>query len=318
MVDIPMNCLASSQKSGGSAEALFIAGQLESSAMFRNYASAFRQVTGLPLGIAVGDSWWCSEGGWSAENPFYQSIIRHREACECCKLRCEADTAGCDGSSRTMTCFTDLCESCVAIPLGEDIPIFLRPSGILFEAPSHEKFEKIMRHLTEHPTRFDERVARSGYFDLKVSDPLTQGSIIILLEFFASQLVLPAKDLILRFRSSEIPNIRRACQYVMEHREEALTLGEVAKVANMSSYYFCRKFKECTSLTFTEYVNRVRIDGAKERLRTPRVQVSEVACESGFSSIAHFNRTFRRIVGCSPREFRVGLLQVHGGKHARN
>ncbi|MCX8496131.1 MAG: AraC family transcriptional regulator [Akkermansiaceae bacterium] len=316
MIDFPMDCLADSQKLGGSVEALSLAGQLESSVMFMNYASAFRQVTGLPLGIAVGDAWWCSEGVWAAENSFYQFIIRHREACECCKFRWEVETAGRDEASRTMTCFTDMRESYVAIPLGEDMPIFLRPGGVLFEAPSQEKFDKIMRHLTEHPAGFDEWAVRSGYFDLKVIDPLTHGSIIILLECFASQMIMPAKDLILRLRSSESPNINRACQYVMEHREESLRLVEVAKVANMSRYYFCRKFKESTSLTFTEYVNRVRIDGAKERLRTPRVQVSEVACESGFSSIAHFNRTFRRIVGCSPREFRLGLLEAHGGKHA--
>ncbi len=316
MVDFPMNCPVYSRKIDGSAEALFIAEQLENSVIFRNYASAFRRVTGLPLGIAVGDLWWRSEGAWSAGNPFYQLIVRHREACECCKSWWEAETVGSDGSSCTIACFTDIFESRVAIQLGEDIPIFLRMGGVLLKEPSQSKFGKIIRHLNEHHAGFDGRVAPYGYFDLKVIDPITHGSIIFLLECFASQIVVPARNMILQFRSRENPNISRACQYVMEHREDSLTLVEVAKVANMSSYYFCRKFKESTSLTFTEYVNRVRIDGAKERLREPRVQVSEVACESGFSSIAHFNRTFRRIVGCSPKEYRVGLLPAHGVKHS--
>ncbi len=65
--------------------------------------------------------------------------------------------------------------------------------------------------------------------------------------------------------------------------------------------------REMISVDITEYVSRLRIERARERLANPNVRISEIACEVGFQSLTHFNRVFRKIVGEAPTTFREKL-----------
>jgi len=289
---------------GRSHAAQEVALQLQGSELFRKYAFAFRRVTGLPVGVAVGDIWWSSDEDRSEENPFFRLMASHRKACKSCRCVWNKGIGDCEGDLRTMVCVSGICESRVAILQRGDSMIYLRTGATLFEPPTLKRFEKIKRHLVKCHAEFVEPEMRDAYLNLSVIDLERYQAMLVLLEFFARQLAMHEKGSSVRGLSSENPNIRRACQFVMDHLDEPLTLSQVAGVANMSSYYFCRKFKEATNFTFTEYVSRIRIEGAKERLQEARIQVSEVAFESGFRSVAHFNRSFKTIVGCSPKQFR--------------
>ena len=66
-------------------------------------------------------------------------------------------------------------------------------------------------------------------------------------------------------------------------------------------------FKRAMGLNFVDYVARFRVEKAKNLLQNPKFRVSEVAYEVGFQSLSQFNRTFRRIIGASPREWRATL-----------
>jgi AraC-like DNA-binding protein len=66
-------------------------------------------------------------------------------------------------------------------------------------------------------------------------------------------------------------------------------------------------FKRATGMTFTEYVSRVRVEKAKNLLLNPLSRVSEVAFASGFQSIPHFNRVFKKYAGVSPTEYRAQI-----------
>ena len=101
--------------------------------------------------------------------------------------------------------------------------------------------------------------------------------------------------------------ITRAKQYIQENHGEALSLGQVAKAVNTSTFYFCKMFKKHTGVNFTEYVSRVRIGSAKNLLLNPNLRISEIAYEVGFQSLTHFNRGFKVVVGESPTEYRARL-----------
>jgi AraC-like DNA-binding protein len=60
-------------------------------------------------------------------------------------------------------------------------------------------------------------------------------------------------------------------------------------------------------LKFTDYVARVRLEDARNRLLNPNLRVSEIAYDVGFHSLTQFNRTFKRVFGQSPTEFRAKL-----------
>jgi AraC-like DNA-binding protein len=104
--------------------------------------------------------------------------------------------------------------------------------------------------------------------------------------------------------------IRGAKDYVASHQSDPIKLEQIARALNVSKYHFCRSFKHATSLTFVEYLSRVRIEKAKILLHNNNLRVSEIAYEVGFQSITHFNRIFRKLVGYSPTEYRSRLAEI--------
>jgi AraC-like DNA-binding protein len=57
-------------------------------------------------------------------------------------------------------------------------------------------------------------------------------------------------------------------------------------------------------MNFIDYLTRLRIEHSKQILRNPHPRISEIAFEIGFNSLPHFNRSFKRITGLTPTEFR--------------
>ena len=78
---------------------------------------------------------------------------------------------------------------------------------------------------------------------------------------------------------------------------------------HVSTNYFSKFFKKATGLGFSQFLARVRVENAKDKLANPMLPINEVADQVGFGSLSQFNRAFHRYAGCSPREFRASLLK---------
>jgi len=98
--------------------------------------------------------------------------------------------------------------------------------------------------------------------------------------------------------------VRNAKVFIHAHLAEPMSLEAVASAVNVSPFHFCKLFKRATGLTFTDFVNRARVEKAKRMLMKPAARITEVAYDVGFQSLSHFNRSFRRIADESPTEFR--------------
>src|ERR1700722_1375649 len=95
-------------------------------------------------------------------------------------------------------------------------------------------------------------------------------------------------------------------EYLMENLAGHPTLEQMAAIADLSPFHFARQFKAATGLAPHQYVIARRVQRAQELLRTDReVGMAEVAFRSGFASQSHFCLHFKRIVGLTPRQFRV-------------
>lgn len=92
--------------------------------------------------------------------------------------------------------------------------------------------------------------------------------------------------------------------FIEKNYNRKLTLKELADFMNMTPISFNRFIKKHTSKTFVEYLNDFRIGNACRQLIENDDTISTVAYACGFNSIANFNRTFKRIKGCSPTQFR--------------
>ena len=92
--------------------------------------------------------------------------------------------------------------------------------------------------------------------------------------------------------------------FIKEHLSEKLTLDQAAEQVYLSKSYFCRIIKDELGCTFTEYVNRLRIERSKALLRSTGISIAEVACAVGFDDQSYFTRIFKRQTGIAPGKFR--------------
>lgn len=97
----------------------------------------------------------------------------------------------------------------------------------------------------------------------------------------------------------------RVMQFLLKNRFQKITLDETAAVANLSKEAFCRFFKLRTRNTFTQYLNQLRITEAQKQLQETDLSISEIAYRVGFENLAYFNRSFKKICGVTPKEWRA-------------
>ena len=97
---------------------------------------------------------------------------------------------------------------------------------------------------------------------------------------------------------------RRVTDYIEHHLDGPLTLSELAAFAGLSVFHFLRCFKQCAGMPPLAYVRRRRIERGKQLLARGEATIAEVAFRCGFSDQSSFARTFHRVAGVTPREFR--------------
>ena len=108
-----------------------------------------------------------------------------------------------------------------------------------------------------------------------------------------------------RVDSDEVDKLQREMlEYIRIHYREHITLTDVAKQFHLSPKYFSRYFREHFHLTFTAYLEHLRMDCARKLLETTDMSVTEVAEQCGFSGVSFFIRSFNRVNGCSPLKWR--------------
>ena len=106
-----------------------------------------------------------------------------------------------------------------------------------------------------------------------------------------------------RLVESEV--ITAAMTYINNHYQQDLSLEDVAGFAGFSRYYFSRSFKKQTGYSFKDYLCQKRLQVAVDLLIRTDKSMKDVALESGFGSVATFNRVFREKKGCTPTQFRA-------------
>lgn len=105
-------------------------------------------------------------------------------------------------------------------------------------------------------------------------------------------------------RKEHTEKFMTVCNYIHEHYTEDLCLDDIARIAGFSKYHFTRLFKDFTGVSFYKYLNKKRIEHAEKLLADPDLSITEVALQSGFSSLSAFIRMFRLFKNCTPTEFR--------------
>lgn len=134
----------------------------------------------------------------------------------------------------------------------------------------------------------------------------------VLSESLAKALLVRLFRIYSRDRSSNAPvkggleaaKLSRVLDYIDEHLSEKITLDALADVAELSSHHFSGAFKAMTGLPPIKFVNRRRLERARDALATTDRTISDIAHGLGFPSHSHLSTYFKRDMGTPPSQFR--------------
>lgn len=152
--------------------------------------------------------------------------------------------------------------------------------------------------------RIDQQQLQQAYYHAPYLDSAKIDTAVTLITFFAEYLC----EMSQRFYDLEAERapdmMTRAKAYMRAHLCDDLSLQQVAAHLHRSPDHFSKYFKRTTGASFTAYLQQERIAHARRLLAHTAQPIATIAFASGFNSLSQFNRTFRAVEGCTPREFR--------------
>lgn len=98
--------------------------------------------------------------------------------------------------------------------------------------------------------------------------------------------------------------VKNALEYIRENYKEKLRLSDVADQIYVSQWHLSKLLNKQTGQNFSEILNGIRMEKAKELLKDPSLRISDIAEEVGFLDMAHFSRVFKKMEGMSANEYR--------------
>lgn len=108
-----------------------------------------------------------------------------------------------------------------------------------------------------------------------------------------------------RFGAANNPFIRNALRFMQEQYRRNIGTTDIAEHVRLSRSYLSDLYSREMGESLIETLTRIRIDKAKALLRSGEMKVYEVAGEVGFFDPKSFAKTFKRIVGCTPKEYEL-------------
>jgi AraC-like DNA-binding protein/ligand-binding sensor protein len=280
---------------------------LTNSKIYQDYEKAFSEITGLPVSLRPVESWQLPHHGKRQENPLCAMVAEKSRSCATCLQIQQQLSENARFEPATVTCQLGLVDTAVPVRLGEQLIGYLQTGQVLRKKPLSSQIERAARLLGEWGLEVSGERLRDVYMATKVLSPKQYEAMVKLLGIFAEHISVVSNRIVVQRDNNESPVIRRAKEFIVENQAEDLSLGQVAKAVNTSTFHFCKMFKKATGLNFTEYVSRVRVEKARNLLLNPNLRISEIAYEVGFQSLTHFNRVFKKFTGLSPTDYRGQL-----------
>lgn len=122
------------------------------------------------------------------------------------------------------------------------------------------------------------------------------------------QVVLSRQEI--AWQSRTPPGITKAISHIREHPDVAHYNADLAGIAGMSERTFTRSFMEHMGVPPTQYVLQTRIRISAHLLAMSQCSLEDIAEQCGFPNAAYFSRTFKKVTGDAPSEFRKRMQHV--------
>lgn len=120
-------------------------------------------------------------------------------------------------------------------------------------------------------------------------------------------LIVKIAESMIPWQSVETPafaKYQRCHRYIWANYSRLQTMDQVAKECHVDPAYLCRLFRRYAQQTPYQFLMRLKMNLAAERLQNHELLIKQVAAQLGFNDPFHFSRAFKKVFGLSPEEFR--------------
>jgi AraC-like DNA-binding protein len=234
-------------------------------------------------------------------NPFCKMVSTSERGCgECASFqkRLTENTQ----SDCTQFCDHGLVETTIPIHVDYRLVGYLQTGHIRIQEHAPKSFTRNLVSL-EKSGRGKEFDAMSKLYDQ--TPTLTQKEYndrVEILKLIARQLEVYAKTTTSK-EKGETSKIAQVIDYLKSNYKNKISLETISKKVGISRFYLCKLFLKETGVNLLDYLNGLRLEHAKLELHEGEKKIADVALDSGFQSVPHFNQVFRKKIGVSPKQY---------------
>ena len=105
--------------------------------------------------------------------------------------------------------------------------------------------------------------------------------------------------------------VQRMQDYIEENLNEEITLSKLSSISLFSPWYSYRIFKECTNLTISDYIRKLRLSKSALKLRDESIKIIDIAYEMNFKSVDGYQRAFKKEFNCNPYEYSKNPIPIY-------
>jgi AraC-like DNA-binding protein len=105
--------------------------------------------------------------------------------------------------------------------------------------------------------------------------------------------------------ATTVSRVNAMLEFIHERFDSSVTLAEIGAAAHLSPSAASRLYHRSTGNTISQHLSTMRVSAAARALRDTDEPVAEIAARSGFQTLSNFNRQFRSLTGCAPRQYRA-------------
>ncbi|MDD3126958.1 MAG: PocR ligand-binding domain-containing protein [Candidatus Izemoplasmatales bacterium] len=106
-----------------------------------------------------------------------------------------------------------------------------------------------------------------------------------------------------RFKKQSNEHLINAINFIKKNLTDDLSLNTVASNVFVSGYYLSHLFRDEMDLTFSDYINKVRMEAAIKLMKERQLSIQDIAIKSGFKDAGYFTKTFKKYHGITPKKY---------------
>lgn len=210
------------------------------------------------------------------------------------------------GENMVYECHVGFIEILVPLFVNKGFVGCLTAGQLLAEKPT-EKSYKVFRKKTPY-LKGNEKELKKLYFQTKVLSKEQLDALLELLSLIGNYIVETESRIVFLESALENDRILLARKFIENNFQNKITVSDIASAVFQSESYFSHQFKKEVGVSVIQYINRYRIDRAKDMLEQTSLNITEISFRVGFQNLTHFNRIFLKLEGKSPSAYRKSRI----------